>query len=35
MVRATDGRGALQSSEVTPALPDGAAGYHQVNVRVA
>jgi hypothetical protein len=35
MVRATDGRGAIQSSETAPALPDGAAGYHQVNVRVA
>lgn len=35
MVRATDGRGAIQPSETAPALPDGAAGYHQVNVRVA
>lgn len=34
VVRATDGQGALQRAEPTSALPDGAAGYHTVDVRV-
>lgn len=34
-VRATDGTGALQSSSSTPAAPDGAQGWHTVNVTVA
>jgi DMSO/TMAO reductase YedYZ molybdopterin-dependent catalytic subunit len=33
-VRATDGASTLQASAVAPSLPDGAAGWHQVNVRV-
>lgn len=31
-VRATDGTGALQIQEPAPQIPDGAAGYHQVNI---
>jgi len=34
-VRATDGTGALQSSSSTPAAPDGAQGWHTVNITVA
>jgi hypothetical protein len=34
LVRATDGTGALQSPAASPTLPDGASGYHQVDVRV-
>ncbi|HUG16130.1 MAG TPA: molybdopterin-dependent oxidoreductase [Thermomicrobiales bacterium] len=33
-VRATDGRGELQTDERTPALPDGATGHHTIRVRV-
>ena len=33
-VRATDGTGALQDDRVTPPDPDGARGYHAVEVRV-
>jgi len=33
-VRATDGLGQLQRSDVTPPIPDGATGYHFVEVRV-
>lgn len=33
-VRATDGTGVRQAIEAAPALPDGAAGYHAVTVRV-
>jgi Mo-co oxidoreductase dimerisation domain len=33
-VRATDGRGALQTAEERPPHPDGASGYHQVEVIV-
>jgi hypothetical protein len=33
-VRATDGTGTMQTSEVTEPAPDGARGYHAVGVRV-
>jgi hypothetical protein len=33
-VRATDGTGTLQDDRVTPPDPDGARGYHAVEVRV-
>jgi len=33
-VRATDGTGAVQTSEVTPPAPDGARGYHTIKVKV-
>jgi DMSO/TMAO reductase YedYZ molybdopterin-dependent catalytic subunit len=33
-VRARDGRGVLQTSQVTRTLPDGASGYHTIRVRV-
>lgn len=33
-VRATDGTGAVQTSEVTPPAPDGATGWHTRRVRV-
>jgi DMSO/TMAO reductase YedYZ molybdopterin-dependent catalytic subunit len=33
-VRATDGTGQLQDPEARPSLPDGATGYHRVNVKV-
>jgi DMSO/TMAO reductase YedYZ molybdopterin-dependent catalytic subunit len=33
-VRATDGTGAVQTSEVTEPAPDGARGYHSIGVRV-
>jgi DMSO/TMAO reductase YedYZ molybdopterin-dependent catalytic subunit len=35
LVRATDGAGTLQDPEVRRPLPDGATGYHKVNVKVA
>lgn len=34
-VRATDGRGAVQTSEVQDTYPDGATGYHTRKVRVS
>jgi DMSO/TMAO reductase YedYZ molybdopterin-dependent catalytic subunit len=34
-VRATDGEGALQTDERRPPAPDGATGWHTINVRVA
>ena len=34
-VRATDGTGQLQDPEVRRPLPDGATGYHKVNVKVS
>jgi DMSO/TMAO reductase YedYZ molybdopterin-dependent catalytic subunit len=34
-VRATDGTGETQTSEVTSPRPDGARGYHSIRVRVA
>jgi len=33
-VRATDGTGALQPSNFTPVAPDGAQGWHTVNVTI-
>ncbi len=33
-VRATDGQGERQRSDVTPPIPDGATGYHSISVRV-
>ena len=33
-VRAIDSTGAVQIAEVTDAFPDGATGYHKVNVRL-
>jgi hypothetical protein len=33
-VRATDGTGALQKEEVTDVRPDGATGYHMVQVNI-
>ncbi|MDQ3701792.1 MAG: molybdopterin-dependent oxidoreductase [Chloroflexota bacterium] len=33
-VRATDGAGVRQAIEASPALPDGASGYHSITVRV-
>ncbi|MGH2460154.1 MAG: molybdopterin-dependent oxidoreductase [Chloroflexota bacterium] len=33
-VRATDGLGQPQRSDVTPPIPDGATGYHSIEVRV-
>ncbi len=35
VVRATDGTGQVQTSRQTDTYPDGATGYHQVDVRVA
>jgi DMSO/TMAO reductase YedYZ molybdopterin-dependent catalytic subunit len=35
MVRATDGRGQVQSDQPTPPAPDGARGYHTITVSVA
>ena len=35
LVRATDGAGQLQDPEVRRPLPDGATGYHKVNVKVS
>jgi DMSO/TMAO reductase YedYZ molybdopterin-dependent catalytic subunit len=35
MSRATDGTGALQPAEFSLAQPDGAAGWHAIDVRVA
>lgn len=35
VVRATDGEGNLQTAETAPTLPDGASGYHHINVGVA
>jgi DMSO/TMAO reductase YedYZ molybdopterin-dependent catalytic subunit len=34
LVRATDGTGQLQDPEVRKPLPDGATGYHKVDVKV-
>jgi DMSO/TMAO reductase YedYZ molybdopterin-dependent catalytic subunit len=34
-VRATDGTGETQSSQVTRPDPDGARGYHQISVQVS
>lgn len=34
-VRATDGEGVVQTAERTSPAPDGARGYHQVDVKVA
>lgn len=34
-VRATDNTGAVQTSDVTPTVPDGATGWHSVNFTVA
>ncbi|WP_138418950.1 molybdopterin-dependent oxidoreductase [Sinomonas gamaensis] len=34
-VRATDGTGAVQTSEVAPPAPDGATGYHSIRVDAA
>src|SRR4030095_5564048 len=33
-VRATDANGMLQTSDVAPPAPDGATGYHSINVKV-
>jgi hypothetical protein len=33
-VRATDGSGALQSSKTIPVEPNGAEGWHTINVTV-
>jgi len=33
-VRATDGTGVVQTSDVTPPAPDGARGHHRIQVRV-
>jgi hypothetical protein len=33
-VRATDGDGVVQSAETTPPAPDGARGYHTIEVNV-
>jgi hypothetical protein len=33
-VRATDGQGELQPEGPTPPAPDGARGYHTINVNV-
>jgi DMSO/TMAO reductase YedYZ molybdopterin-dependent catalytic subunit len=35
LVRATDGTGAVQTSSQRPTLPDGATGYHTVEIRTA
>ena len=34
-VRATDGTGALQTAAVHDVIPDGATGYHTVEVKVS
>jgi hypothetical protein len=34
-VRATDGTGAVQTSDVTPPAPDGARGHHRIQVVVS
>ena len=34
-VRATDGTGAVQTTDVTPPAPDGARGHHTIQVTVA
>jgi DMSO/TMAO reductase YedYZ molybdopterin-dependent catalytic subunit len=34
-VRATDGDGVVQTSEITPPRPDGARGHHAIRLRVA
>jgi hypothetical protein len=31
-VRATDGSGNIQTAQVTTVLPDGASGYHTIQV---
>ncbi|MGB3330366.1 MAG: molybdopterin-dependent oxidoreductase [Thermomicrobiales bacterium] len=35
VVRATDGKGELQTSDSAPELPDGASGWHRITVGVA
>ncbi len=35
LVRATDGTGVLQTSEVRDTLPEGSSGYHAITVRLA
>ncbi len=35
MVRATDGKGVVQTNRPTPPLPDGSSGWHGVTVRTA
>lgn len=35
VVRATDGTGAVQTSDSAPELPDGASGWHRITVGVA
>lgn len=34
-VRATDGRGQVQTAEIVPPLPDGASGLHTIMVKLA
>jgi hypothetical protein len=34
-VRATDGTGAVQPEQPSPPAPDGARGWHTVNVSVS
>ena len=34
-VRATDGTGVVQTEQSSPPAPDGARGYHTVNVQVS
>ena len=34
-VRATDGTGAVQTDLASPPAPDGARGYHTINVEVS
>jgi DMSO/TMAO reductase YedYZ molybdopterin-dependent catalytic subunit len=34
-VRATDGTGTVQAAEATPPAPDGARGYHRIQVQVS
>jgi hypothetical protein len=35
LVRATDGSGTPQSATNRPAIPDGATGYHAIEIRRA
>jgi hypothetical protein len=34
-VRATDGTGAMQSSQTAASYPNGASGYHSIQISVA
>jgi hypothetical protein len=34
-VRATDADGKLQTADVAPPMPDGATGYHSIDVKVS